>query len=617
MDTKIGDWTAFGATPLADGQVRFRIWAPGVQELELVLDAGAVELAMQPTGDGWFEVTTAKAGIGTRYQYKVPNGLWVPDPASRCQSDDAHGPSVVVDPLAYDWREDDWRGRPWHETALVELHVGTATPEGTLAGLQRRLDHYVSSGITAIELMPLADFPGARGWGYDGVLPFAPDRAYGGPDDLHALIDAAHARGLMVFLDVVYNHFGPDGNYLHVYAPQFFTDRFHTPWGSAIDFSQRPVRDFFIANAVYWLEAFRFDGLRFDAVHAIRDDSPTHILTELAETVYRRLPADRHVHLVLENDANEARFLTHQSGGDADAYTAQWNDDYHHVLHVLLTGELDGYYEDYERPVDQLATALTTGYVYQGDASRHRGGEARGEPSRHLPPTAFVNFIQNHDQIGNRAFGDRLTTLARPEAVDAALALLLLAPQIPMLYMGEEWGATEPFLYFCDFHDELADAVREGRRKEFGKFGQFADPAARARIPDPNAEDTFANSRLVWPDLAAGSPAGARQRLDLVARLLRLRAQYVAPLLPKLTGGSAAAERILDAGLRVTWTADDGSRLVLVCNLSDNPLEAVAVFDPDRTPLFAVPEAAAIADRALPAWSVVWTLVAPEPGADG
>ena len=606
MQFETGDWTAFGATPLADGRVRFRLWAPGLRQVSVVLEDTGADLPLANDGDGWFALTTDAARIGTRYRYRMPDGLLVPDPASRCQADDAHGPSVVADPAAYPWRETDWRGRPWHETALVELHVGTVTPQGSFAGLHACLDHYVAMGLTAIEMMPVADFPGRHGWGYDGVLQFAPDRAYGSPEDLQALIDAAHARGLMVFLDVVYNHFGPDGNYLHVYAPQFFTERHHTPWGSAIDFGRRPVRDFYIANTLYWLEAFRFDGLRFDAVHAIRDDSPVHILTELAEVVHRRLPPDRHVHLVLENDANEARFLRAGPGG---GYTAQWNDDYHHVLHVLQTGERDGYYEDYGAPLDQLAKALTTGYVYQGDPSQHRGGEIRGEPSGHLPPTAFVNFIQNHDQIGNRAFGDRLTRLASPAAVDAALALLLVAPQVPMLYMGEEWGATEPFLYFCDFHDELADAVREGRRREFGKFAQFTDPAARETIPDPNDAATVEASRLRWPDGASGAPPDARRRMDLVARLLRLRARHVAPMLPGLAAGAATARRFGDTGLEVTWTADGGTRLVLVCNLSDQVAgDAPAM---DGAPLVAVPDAAAVAGADLPPWSVIWSVAGP------
>ena len=609
MQFQTGDWRGFGAHPLGDGTTRFRIWAPSVDRLDLVIRDGTVALPLQPTDGGWFTLVTDQAPVGTAYHYRLPDGLCVPDPASRAQSGDAHGPSVVVDPgrLPGAGHLGAWRGRPWHETVLLEAHVGTATPDGTFAGLAARLDHFAATGVTAIELMPLADFPGARGWGYDGVLPFAPDVPYGSPDDLSALIAAAHARGLMVFLDVVYNHFGPDGNYLHTYAAPFFTDAHHTPWGAAIDFSQRPVRDFFIANAVYWLEAYGFDGLRFDAVHAIHDDSDHHILTELADTVRHRLPADRQIHLVLENDANQAVFLSPDGGGHTQAgYVAQWNDDYHHVLHVLLTGEADGYYEDYDQPIEQLGAALTSGYVYQGQPSRHRGGDARGQPSGHLPHTAFVNFLQNHDQIGNRAFGDRLTTLADAPAVDAALAVLLMAPQIPMLYMGEEWGATEPFQYFCDFHDELATAVRDGRRREFGRFAQFADPAVQAQIPDPNAETTFAVSRLVWPDLTGDTPQGRRHRL--VARLLEARRDHVVPILPRLAFGLAVADRLPGAGLRVTWTADDGSRLVVICNLSDQSLEGEALPDAllDTTPVIAVPDTLNPAAAVWPPWSVQW-----------
>ena len=595
-----GDPTAFGATVLADGRVRFRLWAPAHDSMSVVIGDDPETLEMVSGGSGWFELTTDRAGVGDTYRYQLPDGFRVPDPASRGQVDDCHGPSMVVDPTAYRWRTDSWQGRPWHETVLVELHVGTVTPAGTFSGLAERLDHYRRLGITAVELMPVADFPGNRNWGYDGVLPFAPDGCYGTPDDLRALVDAAHGHGLMVFLDVVYNHFGPDGNYLHTYAPAFFTDRHETPWGAAIDFSQRAVRDFFIANAVHWIEDYRIDGLRFDAVHAIADDSDTHILVELARTVRQRLPAGRHVHLVLENDANEARFLSQEPGG----YIGQWNDDYHHVQHVLLTGESDGYYEDYaDDPSRRLGRTLTTGFVYQGEPSRHRGGELRGEPSDHLPPTAFVNFLQNHDQIGNRAFGDRLTTLTEPAAIDAALAILLPAPQIPMLYMGEEWGATEPFPFFCDFHDELADAVREGRRREFARFERFADPEARALIPDPNAEATAASARLNWPD---GDPEAAR-RLDLVGRLLRVRAEHV---VPRLDGPvTAEARHWGGTGLTVTWTFGTGEALTLMCNPTATPAAGA-----DTTPgdlLCAVPEpaAAVVQTGSLPPWSAVWLLV--------
>ncbi|KGM30195.1 malto-oligosyltrehalose trehalohydrolase, partial [Inquilinus limosus] len=418
--------------------------------------------------DGWFGLTVPGLPAGTPYRYRLADGTEVPDPASRAQEGGPFGPSLVCDPLAYDWHAADWRGRPWHEAVVYELHCGAIGRPGGFAAVEARLDHLAGLGVTAIELMPVADFAGARGWGYDGVLPFAPASIYGTPDDLKRLVDAAHRRGLMVLLDVVYNHFGPAGNFLSLYARSFFDEDRLTPWGPAIDFRRPQVRDFFRHNALYWLEEFRLDGLRLDAVHAIRDHSRPDILTEIADAA-RAAFLDRHIHLVLENDLNEARRLA-GTPGPQGRYDAQWNDDLHHAAHVVLTGEADGYYADYaDIPVPRLGRALAEGFIYQGDWSEHRGA-ARGEPSAHLPPTAFVGFLQNHDQIGNRALGDRLAALAEPAALEAMTAVLLLAPQIPLLFMGEEWGSRQPFPFFCDFEGELADTVRRGRREEFAAF---------------------------------------------------------------------------------------------------------------------------------------------------
>src|SRR3954471_13155052 len=442
---------------------------------------------------------------GSLYRFQIDDKAEVPDPASRFQPQDVQGPSEVVDPTAFQWRDENWRGRPWEEAVFYELHVGTFSPEGTFRGVEQKLDYLRDLGVTAVELMPLADFSGARNWGYDGVLPFAPDSAYGRPEDLKQLVQSAHAKGLMIFLDVVYNHFGPEGNYLHLYAPQFFTKRHSTPWGEAINFDgpdSRVVRDFFIHNALYWIEEYRFDGLRLDAVHAIADDSPKHIVTEIAEAIARGPGRERQVHLVLENDANAARLL-----GPGRA-TAQWNDDAHHALHVIATGEREGYYRDYaDAPLRHLGRVLAEGFAYQGEGSRHQG-KNRGERSGHLPLTSFIPFLQNHDQVGNRAMGDRLACLAPPERLRLARAAMLLAPSVPMLFMGEEYGEISPFLYFCDFHGELADAVREGRRREFSSFPQFADESARAAIPDPNSERTFLDSKLDWS--RAGREEGRR-----------------------------------------------------------------------------------------------------------
>lgn len=530
----------------------------------------------------------------------------MPDPASRYQPDDVHGPSVVVDPRSYRWRHPEWQGRPWHETVLYELHLGTYSDQGTYDGLRQKLDHLVDLGVTAVELMPIAEFPGIRNWGYDGVLPFAPDASYGAPDDLKRLIDELHARNLMAFLDVVYNHFGPDGNYLHAYAPDYFDPSKHTPWGAAINYARRQVRDVAIHNVLYWLEEYRFDGLRFDAVDRISDDGEPHILEEIATAVRAAIPAGRHVHLVLENDANQARLLAREPSRKPVYYDAQWNDDIHHVYHHLLTGEASGYYADYAtHAVDRLAKALATGFVYQGDASPYRDGARRGEPSGHLPPVAFVGFIQNHDQVGNRAFGERIHDLAGEPALRAITAILLLAPEVPLLFMGQEWGATQPFCYFTDFHDELADAVREGRRREFGKFPEFAGEAARAHIPDPNAHSTFAASRIDW---SVPDQPGHAEWLAYTQRLLRLRHEAIVPRLEGVSGGSAEVETRAGATLRIAWQLGDGSRLTLLANPTDTAAEAPPL--PAGEVLFeTAPELQRAArDGHLPPWSVLWLL---------
>jgi maltooligosyltrehalose trehalohydrolase len=583
----------FGAEPGPSG-TRFRLWAPSATSMSLKLAGSGEEIPMRAAGGGWFELDTPAARAGDAYFFRTADGLEFPDPASRAQAEDVHGPSLVVDPGAYEWQSSAWQGRPWRETVLYELHTGTFSAEGNFDGVRRRLGELRELGITAIELMPVADFPGRRNWGYDGVLPFAPDRAYGSPEDLKRLVDAAHQLDMMVFLDVVYNHFGPEGNYLHAYAGEFFTADHQTPWGAAIDFGRPEVREYFIHNTLYWLQEYRFDGLRYDAVHAIHDDWRPGFLHALAERVASAC-AGRHVHLVLENDANEARYLR-------DGFRAQWNDDIHHAGHVVLTGETGGYYSDYQHdPVKLLGRALAEGFVYQGEPSAHRGGKARGEPSGDLPAHAFVGFLQNHDQIGNRALGERLSTLAEPGALAAMTTVMLLAPQVPLLFMGEENAATEPFLFFCDFHDELAKAVREGRRREFRSFPEFADEAARAAIPDPNDISTFERSRPA----AAPSGAGKRHR-ELVRELLALRLQRIVPLLADLPAASARHERWGRHGLTVRWPLADRAVLSLVANLGGVEAHVPALPESPRLaawPRDFVPEA-----QFMPPWSVLWYL---------
>ncbi len=587
----------FGAE-LRDDGVAFRLWAPSRPSASVVIDG--VEHALEPRTGGWFERELRDARAGTRYAFAFPGAdVRVPDPASRFQPEGVHGPSEVVDPRAYTWRESGWRGRPWHETVLYELHVGTFTPEGTYAAAAERLDALADLGITAVELMPLAQPAGARNWGYDGVLPFAPQRAYGTPDELKALIDAAHARGLSVFLDVVYNHFGPEGNYLGAYAEPVFTQRHHTPWGAAINVDaehSETVRELLVQNALYWLREYRFDGLRLDAVHELHDDSPRPFLDELAARVRADVEPGRHVHLVLENDANDARLL--------ERYDAQWNDDAHHAFHVLLTGERDGYYRDFARePARLLARALAEGFAYQGQPSRHRGGAPRGTPSASLPATAFVDFLQNHDQIGNRAFGERLSALAPADAVRAATAVLLLAPSIPLLFMGEEWGATTPFLFFSDFGADLAQAVTEGRRREFAAWPAFADEATRARIPDPQREATLRASALRWAERER--PQHAAQ-LAFHRELLALRGGL---LVPRLAGGAhgESYQVLANTAFRVKWRLGDDSRLGVVANLGAAPASVSYAIGGVR--IFALGEVPPRADRtALAPWSVGWFL---------
>jgi maltooligosyltrehalose trehalohydrolase len=574
----------FGTALTPDG-VRFRLWAPGAGQVDLILgeDERERSFPMNQAPDGWFELTTAEAAAGSRYCFRLA-GLDVPDPASRCNPDDVHGPSAVVDPESFAWTDDAWRGRPWNDAVIYELHVGTYTPEGTFRALRGKLDYLADLGVTALEIMPVADFPGRRNWGYDGVLPFAPDAGYGTPEDFKALVQDAHRKGLMVFLDVVYNHFGPEGNYLHVYAKPFFSQRHHTPWGAAINFDgedSRTVRDFFIHNALFWLEEYRLDGLRLDAVHAIADDSRPDILEELAERVRLGPGRERHIHLILENDDNAARYLARTPEGIPRLYDAQWNDDLHHALHVLLTRETDGYYADYaDAPLIRLGRALTEGFAFQGEPSAYRGGRLRGEPSRGLPPAAFVPFLQNHDQVGNRAFGERLARLTEPRALRAAMTLLLLAPSPPLLFMGEEFASETPFRYFCDFEPELAAAVTRGRRGEFARFERFASKDAREAIPDPSDPRTFLDSKLDWADLRLPRHA---EWLWFCRHLLALRHKEIIPRLPYIRPGRAGFELLKGQGLRVVWPLRGGGALTLLANFGVAPIGGIG--RPEGRPL--------------------------------
>jgi maltooligosyltrehalose trehalohydrolase len=540
-----------------DRGIRFRLWAPGENRVELEIK-GRDPIAMERIGGGFFETFVKDVGGGARYEFALSGGRRVPDPASRFQPNDVDGPSEAIDPSAYRWQE-SWPGRKWDDIVLYELHLGAFSPEGTFRGAGRKLNHLATLGVTAVEIMPVSDFKGRWNWGYDGAFPYAPDASYGRPEDFKSFIEAAHENGIAVLLDVVYSHFGPEGNFLPLYAPDFFTGRHETPWGKAIQFdgpNSRPVRDFFIENAEYWLEEFHLDGLRFDAVHAIKDDARPDLLEELVRRVRARF--SRPIHLLLENESNDPHRLTRR-GDEAKLYTAQWNDDIHHVLHVAATHENGGYYAAYGS-TELLGKTLAEGFGYQGKMMPYRNAP-RGGPSAELPPTAFVSFIQNHDQIGNRAFGERLSALASPEVIRALAAVYLLAPQTPMLFMGEEWGATQPFLFFCDFDGELAEAVRKGRREEFSRFAEFADPDRVAKIPDPCAETTFLASKLDWSRI---DPA----HLAYYRELLKTRRDFVQPLLPSIRHGGKALV-VGEQALRVVWQAHE-RRLVLDANLSSS-----------------------------------------------
>ncbi|MGR2739493.1 malto-oligosyltrehalose trehalohydrolase [Billgrantia sp. Q4P2] len=588
----------FGAQVMGPDWTRFSLWAPSASRVDLEVE-GLDVIAMTHAGEGRF-VGEATCDHAARYRYRVftdgaAEGIAVSDPASRAQAGGIEGPSLVIDPYRHAWRHADWRGRPWRETVLYELHLGTL---GGLAKARQHLPYLAELGITAVELMPVSAFPGTRNWGYDGVLPYAVDDTYGDPDALKAFIDDAHGLGLMVFLDVVYNHFGPDGNYLPRYAEAFFRHDRQTPWGPAIDFRQPMVRRFFIENALMWLDEYRFDGLRLDAVHAIAERD---FLVELAETLRSHLDPRRYMYLVLENEHNDAELL------EDGHFIAQWNDDWHNVMHVLLTGEREGYYADFaDSPTDKLARSLGEGFVYQGDATRQ--GTPRGSPSAHLPPTAFVAFLQNHDQVGNRALGERLTLLAEPQALEAATLLLLLSPMVPLLFMGEEWASQRPFLFFTDHRAELAGAVREGRRAEFAAFSAFQDPVSRDAIPDPNDAATFEASR---PDFAARETSPHAEWLTFVRRLLAIRH---AEIVPRLEGARALGAEALDEGAVVArWQMNDDTRLVIAVNLSEQPA-ATRAFGVGRH-LYETREGAAVAAESgnLPArCAVAW--LKSEPG---
>jgi maltooligosyltrehalose trehalohydrolase len=533
----------------------FRVWAPACRSVELVVEGRAPE-RLREAGEGVRELTVPALLAGTRYQYRLDGERYRPDPVSRWQPQGVHGPSVVVDPARFAWTDGEFRGHAREDLVFCELHVGTYTTAGTFEAIISYLPRLVDLGITAVELMPVAEFPGSRNWGYDGVHLYAPQSTYGGPQGLRRLVDACHAQGLSVFLDVVYNHLGPEGNYLAEYGP-YFTDRYKTPWGSAINYDgpgREGVRRHFVDNARYWVREFHVDGLRLDAVHSIFDTSPRHILTELAEAVREEGHAlGRVVHIFVESHDNERRLVlpTAKAGLGLDGV---WADDFHHAVHVRLTGERGGYYADFQAPT-LLSRAITDGFAFQGEHSEYFGRE-RGTPGADLPADHFVICIQNHDQIGNRAQGDRLSAMLPLEAVKLAAALMFASPALPLLFMGEEYGETSPFQFFTSFLDPgLVEAVRRGRAAEFARFGW------QGELPDPGAPATFLRSRL---NHALATAPRHRELREYYRRWLAVRREH-----PALGARHKERTRVALDGdvLTLARSTPDGAAVTLVANL--------------------------------------------------
>ncbi len=522
--TNEAPWRPCLGACVRQGGVFFRVWAPRAQSLEVALERVGRPLTtekLERGRDGYFEALLRSAAPGDEYRYRVDGKGPYPDPASRFQPAGVHGPSLVVDPGAYAWTDGDWRGVPSGEMIFYELHLGTFTAEGTFDGAAAKLHALAELGVTALELMPVADFPGRRNWGYDGAALFAPARCYGDPDRFRAFVDAAHRLGLAVFLDVVYNHFGPNGNYTGAFSPGYLAPARSSPWGAAVNFDgegSRQVRDFFIENARHWIHEYHLDGLRLDATHALVDERPRHFLAELGERVRASLPAGRRVALIAEDNRNIARIVRPPAEGGW-GMDAVWADDFHHQMRHLLAGDREGYYADYEENIEDLALILRQGWLYTGQYSRYFKAP-RGAPTDGLAPERFVFCLQNHDQIGNRAFGERFNQQIDAAAFRAASVLLLTAPQTPLLFMGQEWGAATPFLYFTDHEPELGKRITQGRRRELEAFSGPAAREPRAPIPDPQALETFERSRLMWEERAG---AGARGLLCLYQALLKLR----------------------------------------------------------------------------------------------
>ncbi len=550
----------FGVTPLSDSRYRFAAWAPGLSDLSLILYEKDRRVIRMTRGRCGFHSIEVETSSGVQYRYRLPDGRELPDPASRFQPDGVHGASAIVNPSAFQWTDAAFRAHSLPEMVIYELHVGTFTTEGTFAAAITHMNLLADLGITTIEVMPIAQFPGSRNWGYDGTYPFAAQNSYGGPAGFQQFVNAAHSHGLSVILDVVYNHLGPEGNYLGAFGP-FFTNRYHTPWGDAINFDDAysaPVRDFFIQNALYWLGELHVDALRLDAVHGIFDFSAHHFLAELNERAQDiSLQTGRKHYVIAESDLNDARLL-HTPARGGYGLDAQWSDDFHHSVHTLLTGENTGYYADFGS-IDDLEVVLREGWRYAGQYSPYRHRKHGNSPDG-IAPERFVVFTQNHDQVGNRAKGDRLSQLVDSESLALAAGITLLSPFVPLLFMGEEYGETHPFQYFTSHSDDaLIEAVRKGRREEFASFGWEGD------VPDPQDEQTFKRCIL---DFTVRDAEPHRTLWNLYKSLIAIRKRFaIGARKPQIRCDKASRTLSLDY-------RGNGAPLIAYFNFGDNPSQA-------------------------------------------
>lgn len=589
-----------GAEVLPEGGVHFRVWAPRRKQVEVVLEGGpgaprSVALSSEP--DGYFSGLASEGAAGTLYRYRLDGAGPFPDPASRYQPAGVHGPSEVIDPAGFPWTDSAWRGVPLEGQVIYEMHIGTFTRQGTFAAAARELNELASAGVTAIELMPVADFPGRFGWGYDGVDLYAPTRLYGRPDDLRGFIDAAHAAGIGIILDVVYNHIGPDGNFLKQYAQDYFTDRYECEWGEAINFDGRnaqPVREFFSSNASYWIDEFHFDGLRLDATQSIYDASSEHILTVITRRV-REAAGGRATLIIGENEPQHSKLVRPLEKGGY-GLDALWNDDYHHSAMVAVTGRKEAYYSDYRGSPQEFISACKYGYLFQGQLYKWQG-KRRGTPALDIPPPAFVNFIQNHDQIANSARGERIHFLTSPGRYKAITALTLLAPGTPMLFQGQEFAASTPFLFFADHNPKLASLVDKGRIEFLHQFASLARPEMLACLTEPQEVSTFERCKLDFSERERN-----RRYYALHKDLLKLRREHAA-FRAQRKGGLDGAVLGPEALVLRFFGGDGDDRLLLVNFGVDLDI------NPAPEPLLAPPEGKR--------WRLLWSSEHPDYGGCG